>query len=79
MLTIADVARAAGVSITTVSRVLSPGAVPHPVRADTAERVRVAARELNFVPSPLARGLSLSAWMTISSGWPGSAGAAGWM
>src|SRR5213076_1311858 len=30
-------------------------------------------------PSPLARGLSLSAWMTISSGWPGSAGAAGWM
>jgi LacI family transcriptional regulator len=58
VLTIADVARAAGVSITTVSRVLSPGAVPHPVRADTAERVRVAARELNFIPSPLARGLA---------------------
>jgi LacI family transcriptional regulator len=56
--TIADVARAAGVSIATVSRVLSPGAVPHPVRADTAERVRIAARELNFVPSPLARGLA---------------------
>lgn len=58
MLTIADVARAAGVSITTVSRVLSPGAVPHPVRADTAERVRIAARELNFFPSPMARGLA---------------------
>jgi LacI family transcriptional regulator len=58
VLTIADVARAAGVSITTVSRVLSPGAVPHPVRADTAERVRVAARELNFIPSPMARGLA---------------------
>jgi LacI family transcriptional regulator len=56
--TIADVARAAGVSITTVSRVLSPGAVPHPVRADTAERVRAAARELKFTPSPLARGLA---------------------
>jgi LacI family transcriptional regulator len=56
--TIADVARAAGVSIATVSRVLSPGPVPHPVRADTAERVRIAARELNFVPSPLARGLA---------------------
>jgi LacI family transcriptional regulator len=56
--TIADVARAAGVSIATVSRVLSPGAVPHPVRADTAERVRVAARELNFSPSPMARGLA---------------------
>jgi LacI family transcriptional regulator len=58
VLTIADVARAAGVSITTVSRVLSPGAVPHPVRADTAERVRAAARELNFFPSPMARGLA---------------------
>jgi LacI family transcriptional regulator len=56
--TIADVARAAGVSIATVSRVLSPGAVPHPVRADTADRVRQAARRLNFVPSPLARGLA---------------------
>jgi LacI family transcriptional regulator len=58
VLTIADVARAAGVSITTVSRVLSPGAVPHPVRADTAERVRIAARQLNFTPSPMARGLA---------------------
>src|SRR5919206_4856453 len=55
--TIADVARAAGVSIATVSRVLSPGASPHPVRAATAERVRAAAAALNFVPSPLARGL----------------------
>lgn len=58
MATIADVARAAGVSIATVSRVLSPGPVPHPVRADTADRVRAAARELNFIPSPLARGLA---------------------
>jgi len=56
--TIADVARAAGVSIATVSRVLSPGAVPHPVRADTAERVREAAQRLHFIPSPLARGLA---------------------
>jgi DNA-binding LacI/PurR family transcriptional regulator len=56
--TIADVAREAGVSIATVSRVLSPGAVPHPVRADTADRVREAARRLNFIPSPIARGLA---------------------
>jgi LacI family transcriptional regulator len=56
--TIADVAQRAGVSIATVSRVLSPGAVPHPVRPDTAERVREAARDLKFVPSPLARGLA---------------------
>jgi LacI family transcriptional regulator len=55
--TIADVARASGVSITTVSRVLSPGATPHPVNSDTAERVRAAARELSFVPSAIARGL----------------------
>lgn len=58
MTTIADVARAAGVSIATVSRVLSPSSVPHPVRADTADRVREAARRLHFVPSPLARGLA---------------------
>ena len=58
MVTIADVAQAAGVSIATVSRVLSPGAVPHPVRPDTADRVREAARRLNFIPSPLARGLA---------------------
>lgn len=57
--TIADVARRAGVSISTVSRVMSPGLDPHPVRAATAERVRQAARELNFVPSPLARGLAV--------------------
>jgi LacI family transcriptional regulator len=56
--TIDDVARVAGVSIATVSRVLSPGVVPHPVRSATAERVRAAARELNFVPSPLARALA---------------------
>ncbi|TME98195.1 MAG: LacI family transcriptional regulator, partial [Chloroflexi bacterium] len=56
--TITDVARAAGVSIATVSRVLSPGPVPHPVRAETADRVRAAARQLNFIPSPLARGLA---------------------
>jgi LacI family transcriptional regulator len=58
VVTITDVARAAGVSIATVSRVLSPGAIPHPVRADTAERVRNAARRLRFVPSPIARGLA---------------------
>lgn len=56
--TITDVARAAGVSIATVSRVLSPGPIPHPVRPDTAERVRAAARRLRFVPSPIARGLA---------------------
>lgn len=58
--TIADVARLAGVSIATVSRVLSPGSAPHPVNPATAERVRRAAAELDFVPSALARGLASS-------------------
>jgi len=57
VVTISDVAHRAGVSISTVSRVLSPGANPHPVNAVTADRVRAAAKELNFVPSALARGL----------------------
>jgi DNA-binding LacI/PurR family transcriptional regulator len=57
VVTISDVALRAGVSISTVSRVLSPGANPHPVNAVTADRVREAARALNFVPSALARGL----------------------
>ena len=58
MATIADVARRAGVSIATVSRVLSPGAQPHPVSERTARRVRDAATELDFVPSALAKGLA---------------------
>ncbi len=58
MATIADVARRAGVSIATVSRVLSPAPQPHPVRVETAQRVREAARDLDFVPSALARGLA---------------------
>lgn len=55
--TIGDVARRAGVSMATVSRVLSPGEHPHPVNAETARRVREAASALDFVPSALARGL----------------------
>jgi LacI family transcriptional regulator len=54
---IQDVAQRAGVSIATVSRVLSPGPTPHPVSQSTAERVRAAAAELDYVPSALARGL----------------------
>jgi DNA-binding LacI/PurR family transcriptional regulator len=55
--TIADVARRAGVSIATVSRVLSPGLQPHPVNPETARRVREAAAALDFVPSAVARAL----------------------
>jgi LacI family transcriptional regulator len=55
MSSIEDVARQAGVSITTVSRVLTGSA--HPVRQATRERVLEAARQLNYSPSALAQAL----------------------
>ncbi|AHF88357.1 transcriptional regulator (plasmid) [Rhizobium leguminosarum bv. trifolii WSM1689] len=53
-ITIADVARAAGVSPMTVSRVLNDrgGA-----SAETSQRIILAASELNYRPNPFARGL----------------------
>jgi DNA-binding LacI/PurR family transcriptional regulator len=56
MTTIQDVANRAGVSIATVSRVLSGS--DHPVRPALRERVLAAAAELDFRPSSLARGLA---------------------
>lgn len=60
--TISDVAKHAGVSIATVSRVLN-GKVP--VQADKAERVKRAVVELNFVPRPAARTLASRKTNTI--------------
>lgn len=52
--TIKDIARAAGVSHTTVSRALRG----HPaINADTAARIQSLARELGYVPNKVARGL----------------------
>jgi LacI family transcriptional regulator len=53
--TIRDVARSAGVSIATVSRVLNNSAL---VDEETGARVRRAAQELRYVPNALGRGLS---------------------
>ncbi|RME82460.1 MAG: LacI family transcriptional regulator [Caldilineae bacterium] len=53
--TIADVAREAGVSTATVSRVINENA---PVSAATAMRVRAAIERLNYRPSAAARGLA---------------------
>ncbi len=53
--TIADVARSAGVSTATVSRVLNATA---PVDRETADRVRTAVAELNYVPHAAARTLA---------------------
>lgn len=52
--TILDVARRAGVSASTASRALNPSQ-PHPVSAVVCERVREAARELDYHPSAAAR------------------------
>ncbi|MCI0345646.1 MAG: LacI family transcriptional regulator [Chloroflexi bacterium] len=52
-----DVARATGVSQSTVSRVLSGAPTSVPIADDTRERVVAVARTLGYRPNPLARGL----------------------
>ncbi|MBC2670109.1 LacI family DNA-binding transcriptional regulator [Novosphingobium piscinae] len=54
MVTIRDIARRAGVSITTVSRTLREPAV---VRPDKRERVHQAIAEMNYVPNAIAQQL----------------------
>lgn len=53
--TIRDVAKRAGVSVATVSRVLNDSG---PVRESTRQRILEAARELRFVPNSAARSLT---------------------
>jgi LacI family transcriptional regulator len=60
--TIADVAKRAGVSIATVSRVINGNT---PVVVATAERVHAAIKELNFVPRTAARVLASRRTNTI--------------
>jgi DNA-binding LacI/PurR family transcriptional regulator len=52
-----DIAKAAGVSQSTVSRVLNDTPTSVPIAADTRERVQEVARRLGYRPNPLARGL----------------------
>ena len=60
--TIADVAQLAGVSITTVSRVINKN---YPVKEQTKEKVNKAIEELEFKPNLLARGLIYNKTQTI--------------
>ncbi|OYD16783.1 hypothetical protein CH333_02720 [candidate division WOR-3 bacterium JGI_Cruoil_03_44_89] len=60
--TIKEVAERAGVSITTVSRVINGNPK---VRQDTRERVYEVIKELGYVPSAIARGLTLGRTHTI--------------
>lgn len=62
MPTIKDVAARAGVSFTTVSHVLNE---TRPVRQSTRDKVLAAARELNYVPSAVARSLKHRVTRTI--------------
>ncbi|MHA7984527.1 LacI family DNA-binding transcriptional regulator [Rathayibacter sp. CAU 1779] len=61
--TISDVAARAGVSLSTVSRVMNGSTT---VDAGLAERVREAALALNYTASPLARSLVLGKTQTIA-------------
>jgi len=60
--TMADVAREAGVSASTVSRVFS---LPDTVRADTRQRVLDVARRLDFTPNRLASSLARGRTRTL--------------
>jgi DNA-binding LacI/PurR family transcriptional regulator len=52
-----DIAKAAGVSQSTVSRVLNDTPTSVPIAAETRERVQEVAKRLGYRPNPLARGL----------------------
>ena len=54
MANILDVAKRAGVSKATVSRAFNQ---PDSLRPETLERVQAVAKELHFLPNPIARGL----------------------
>jgi LacI family transcriptional regulator len=62
---IRDLAEILGLSITTVSRVLNGKAKKYRIREETQQRVLQAAREYNYVPNKLARGLKMSRTDTL--------------
>ena len=65
--TMRDIARVAGVSQSTVSRVLNDAPTRVPIAAETRERVMVAARELGYRPNPHARSLRGASTMLIGA------------
>lgn len=62
--TLKDVAREAGVHISTASRALNPSTASI-VNPETVERVTDAARKLGYRPHPLARGLRTNRTMSV--------------
>jgi DNA-binding LacI/PurR family transcriptional regulator len=63
--TMRDIAKATGVSQSTVSRVLSGTATAVPIAQSTRERVIETARKLGYRPNPLARGLRGASTMLL--------------
>lgn len=63
--TLKAIAKRSGVSVTTVSRVLSGQAARYRISKETETAVRKLAKELDFVPNQLARGLRLKKTLTI--------------
>jgi DNA-binding LacI/PurR family transcriptional regulator len=62
-----DIASAANVSQSTVSRVLNDAPTRIPIAAETRERVLLAARKLSYRPNPLARALRGSPTMVLGA------------
>lgn len=58
VVTLAEVARQAGVSTCTVSRVLNSAPKSVPIKPQTRQRVQQAARELGYIPHAAARALA---------------------
>ena len=65
--TIRDVATAAGVDRSTVSRTFTASSSRVPIAPETRERVMEAARRLGYRPNPLARGLAGARTMLIGA------------
>lgn len=66
--TIVDVAKAAGVSVATVSRVVNGN---YPVKTETKEKVKLAISRLNYVPNVQARELNTRKSSTVGVVVPG--------
>jgi LacI family transcriptional regulator len=64
-ITLDDIATKAGVSVSTVSRVFNKNTTKYRISAETAERVLQVAKELNYQPNQIARGLRLRQTRTI--------------
>ena len=62
-----DIAALAGVSQSTVSRVLNDAPTRIPIAPDARERVLLAARKLGYRPNPLARGLRGASTMLLGA------------